>query len=357
MTGLDDINRSVTTIGLSNNSIVSYSTFLGERTFSKLFTDNQVNLANTVGNGLMKGKKKTRARKIISNWLTCSGKRSLDQLGIKDIKPNNHTFVTLTLPSAQMHSDKEIKRQLLTPFVQRMTKADLMSHYYWRAEAQANGNIHFHFILDGFVAWQELRRLWNIQLKKLGYVDVYQLNMKEFHKDGFRVRYDLISSWSLDSQFIAYKDGLKSDFTNPNSVDIHSFKDIDNVSAYVIKYMSKDSTGRLIQGRIHGYSDGLQLLDCYREFEDKNVRELLEVVRKDKSVKEILLDKCVVYYGNIVAIMKKYELKIFDSYKQHIVNNSLRLKGLFVDIVNDVVNKVSMPVPVFKLVRQLDLFQ
>ena len=120
-------------------------------------------------------------------------------------------FITLTLPSKQIHSDNEIKEKCLNQFLIEIRKRYHVKNYIWRAELQKNGNIHFHIIVDKFIYWNELRDRWNRIINKLGYVDRYRENMKKYHYEGFKVRKDLLSKWSKDSQYNAYLKGKKTD--------------------------------------------------------------------------------------------------------------------------------------------------
>lgn len=115
-------------------------------------------------------------------------------------------FITLTLPSQQRHTDKEIKSLLLNQFLIEAKKKWSMVNYVWKAEKQGNGNIHFHILTDKFIPHWELRQCWNRICNKLGYVDEFQ----KIHKK-----------------------------KNPNSTDIHSLYKIKSVYSYITKYMTK----------------------------------------------------------------------------------------------------------------------
>ena len=150
------------------------------------------------------------------------------------------TFITLTLPSKQIHSDNEIKSHCLNQFLIELSKYHKVSNYVWRAEYQKNGNIHFHILTNKYIFWNDIRNRWNRIINKLGYVDRYRTELQAYHKNGFTLRTDLLKTWPADKQFQAYQKGLKTDWNNPNSIDIHSIQNIHNVSAYLIKYMSKN---------------------------------------------------------------------------------------------------------------------
>ena len=150
------------------------------------------------------------------------------------------SFVTLTLSSDQVHSDQVIKSELLNQFLIEMVKRWGVKMYIWRAEKQVNGNIHFHIMTDAFIPWNELRNVWNRIQQKLGYVTRYRDNRLLWHKDGFKFDPKHAKKWPWIKQLKAYKVGARTDWENPNSVDIHSLRFIRNINAYIVKYVSKN---------------------------------------------------------------------------------------------------------------------
>lgn len=77
-------------------------------------------------------------------------------------KKNAVTLLTLTITPeiAQQYTDKEIKRKYLNTFINYI-KRQGTTHYFWIAEVQRSGNIHFHLIVnnydDKFIGeWQKL---------------------------------------------------------------------------------------------------------------------------------------------------------------------------------------------------------
>ena len=158
------------------------------------------------------------------------------------------SFITLTLSTMQFNDDREIKRTLLNDFLIYGKRKWNLVNYVWRAETQANGNIHFHILSDVFIPWDELRKVWNdIQLRH-GYI--------------------------VDSA----KD------KNPNSTDIHSLKTIGNVEAYISKYYTKnDESRRMINGKIYGVSDGLnRVRACQIVMDESKAKELRKAIKKNK---------------------------------------------------------------------------
>ncbi len=156
-------------------------------------------------------------------------------------KPINYklTFITLTLSSTQVHSDNEIKAQLLNQFLIELRRDHGVQMYIWKAEKQQNQNIHFHILTDKYIPWRPLRALWNRIQNKLGYIDRYGDAMREFYKNGFRPTQHAQDHRSIKHQLEAWKRGKETSWTDPNSTDIHGIIHVKNIRNYMAKYLTK----------------------------------------------------------------------------------------------------------------------
>ena len=154
---------------------------------------------------------------------------------------NKIAFITLTLPSKQQHPDNEIKSRCLNQFLIEITHYHKVTNYIWRAEYQKNGNIHFHILVNRFIAWNEVRNRWNRIINKLNYVENYRKELEAYHKEGFKVRTELVKKWPIQQQYNAYLKGKKSDWNSPNSIDVHGLKNITNIKSYLTKYITKNT--------------------------------------------------------------------------------------------------------------------
>ena len=123
-------------------------------------------------------------------------------------------FITLTLPSAQIHNDKEIIKTILTPFLEAWQKRRVGLLYVWKAEVQDNGNIHFHILSNSFYHYLRLKRDWNRAVNKLGYVD-------------------------------------RSTSADPNSTDVHALGGKKDLGLYLASYMSKKDIYKKSLKRYH----------------------------------------------------------------------------------------------------------
>lgn len=208
------------------------------------------------------------------------------------------TFITLTLPSKQIHSDKEIKSKCLNQFLVELRSKFNVKKYIWKAEKQKNGNIHFHILCDRYIQWHALRNLWNRIVNKLGYVNVYQTKMKNFYKNGFRLSNNPLDNRPKEVQLKAFNQGLKSDWSNPNSTDIHALYKVKNLSSYMSKYLVKD--GEKIEGRIWGCSQFLSkcsaLIDVGHQYSLKVFDEIKRVYSSIFSVKHGSAEVTTVFF-------------------------------------------------------------
>lgn len=151
----------------------------------------------------------------------------------------NIGFVTLTLPSKQLHTDLEIKNQCLNQFLIELTKYHGVRSYIWRAEYQANGNIHFHILINRFIFFKHLQIRWNRIIEKLAYITGYRQEQQQFHSQGFQLRTELLTKWNAEKQKKAYLKGVSDNWSNPNSTDIHKVDKVLNIKAYISKYVTK----------------------------------------------------------------------------------------------------------------------
>jgi hypothetical protein len=203
-------------------------------------------------------------------------------------------FVTLTLPSAQIHTDNEIKERCLNSLLLELTKKYKVKNYIWRAEKQENGNIHFHLIVDKFIPYQELRDRWNRIVNKLGYVDRYRELQENWHQGGFKLRKELLKTWPAWKQFQAYQRGAKTHWNSPNSTDIHSVQRIHNLKLYIVKYMTKKPKE---QQKLRETEEKLkENLGEIIEENKENLRELFEEIKKETIENQ---DKTVQVQGRI----------------------------------------------------------
>lgn len=117
------------------------------------------------------------------------------------------SFITLTIPETKkMYTAKEAYQLLLAPFLRYFRDKNILTTYIWKAELQARGQIHYHITTPSIIHYQEIKDYWNNLMRKHHMLETFK------NKYGHE---------------------------NPNSTDIHQVKKINNIQAYLTKYLSK----------------------------------------------------------------------------------------------------------------------
>jgi len=164
-------------------------------------------------------------------------------------------FITLTLSGSQTHTDEFIKEHMLYPFLKWLGRSHGAWLYLWKAETQLNGNIHFHITTNTFVHWQSIRRKWNQLQSKHGY----------------------LKKWT--------EGNVRGD---PNSTDVHSVRNEDEVCRYMVKYLLKnDDKRRKVDGRVWACSMHLSKMKVFTSEHDKDFIDTAETVFSQSTVKKL----------------------------------------------------------------------
>ena len=291
---MSDCYRIVPRIQITSRQAVLYGSFEMFPNRSKKQIDAEIHLTRGKYNGYMSPKTKSKVSKYLSTWLESIDvlRKSYDHRYLKN-KPYI-TFVTLTLSHTQIHSDIDIKRKLLMPFIQKLKRNYDVKNYYWRAEAQQCGNIHFHLLVDRYIDWKELRDDWNDTQDVLGYIDRFE--MKHNHRI-------------------------------PNSTDIHALYEKRSIASYVLKYVTKADGYRPIKGRIHGCSDNLKEMKPFDIVMTEDVRQLVAVLFKDKALRIYQEKAFTVFKGDILGVMYKRCSRFYVDYNKNLLDIAIRNYG------------------------------
>jgi len=254
---------------IDTEKIVLYRDYLirNERTTKQLSAEK--NLSRGKYNGYLSEKTASKIRKKLSGWIeSCEAYRTQSK-GKYEKNKAYITTPTLTLPAEQRHSDKEIKREILNAFIINLKRKYGVEQYFWIAEAQKNGNVHFHMIIDKYVEKKELQTLWNNCTEVLGYLS--QFESKYQHR-------------------------------NPPSTFIIKFRGRKRPINYLVKYVTKKSTARPIEGRLWGSSKGLKDTSVYSEIYDGVLQDEIDTAVIAGKVKVKRHDYATVFFCNTAEI-------------------------------------------------------
>lgn len=148
-------------------------------------------------------------------------------------------FLTLTLPSTQMHATSVINEKCLDEFLQVLRKRLKMQNYVWRLEHQANGNVHYHICTDVYIDYFFALKHWNNIIEKLGYISAFSEKMLNISYKDYVDRFSKGGTISPAVLYKRYLKGRSEKWRNPNTVDVKNAKNSDNISFYISKYFSK----------------------------------------------------------------------------------------------------------------------
>lgn len=233
-------------------------------------------------------------------------------------------FVTLTLASAQIHSDNEIRKILLNQFLTEMREKFGLKNYIWKAEKQQNGNIHFHVIIDIFISHLEIRQIWNRIQNKLGYVDRFRSNIASLGFDSYfdncRKNNSQISS---DIIVQRWQKGQRENWSNPPGTEIRQVEKVRKIGSYFAKYFSKASYLDPGFGRIWFASRNISQDVSIRVNAYKEIMELGHYLREYFPNKLKYYDYCTVFWVDFRLYEKDCPLKLIQHVRKVFDKHSL----------------------------------
>ena len=269
---------------LAAHKLVSYPIDVNQRPRTAAQEENNKNLTRGDYNGYMSPKTKAKVSEMLNNWyasIYIARKRAKKSKQV--VKPYL-TFATLTLPVTQFHSDNEIKRKCLNLFLIKLKEYKGIEHYFWRAEAQGNGNIHFHIICDRYIDMLWLQRHWNLALNALGYIDKFEL------KWGHR---------------------------QPPTTHIEKVTSLKDASKYVVNYMKKHEGRRIIEGRIWGCSAELRKIKSLCAIHSEDFAKFEAYLQSNKYVYQKQDSAYSVYCGDMFLLLSKNFKSLYKELELH----------------------------------------
>lgn len=246
-------------------------------------------------------------------------------------------FATLTLPSAQEHGDNEIKRSVLMPFLQQIKRKHGVGEYFWSAEPQKNGNLHFHVLFDRYIDKDRLNDHWLVATNHFGYFDRYvtatgetsapSTQIRECPHDMSLVKYIMkyvskqpeircsykqiegkgvkrISYWSREE----FKGGQKELLEHGYDLDSSN---VECVNGRWFGFFER----RPIEGRSWGMSKALIDLDVFSSEATYRVHDLLTIAEFAPEVQLRKADHADIFLMNTHDFMQKHDIVLLQEYR------------------------------------------
>ena len=229
-------------------------------------------------------------------------------------------FITLTLPSKQIHPTDEITKICLSGFLNECSNQLGLKNYVWRLEFQKNGNVHYHIATDTYIEYWRAKKIWNRYLEKLGYISNYSAQMSKHDFRSYYQKYHKNGEEDHDKLLERFKAGVKSEWKEPNSVDARNVTNSKNIAFYISKYITKDIKHKKDDATSQTeQSSEINPIICERENTQSNLRlwfcsralskldkitieleyvdELIDnVVNSLKDVKQYITDYCKLWF-------------------------------------------------------------
>jgi hypothetical protein len=249
-------------IKITPRSIVAY-----RQDMDRQLSENQLivlsqNWSKVEYNGFLSKETKSKVMNMLNAWQEAIYTGTHELRDYEKTREIGLRFLTLTISKQTQLSDNEVKRKALMPFIEDLKVEFGVEHYFWRAEAQKNGRIHFHLLVDKFMDKHYVNWLWDKWQANSGITD----EKKEWHQG----------------------------YTSP-STRIEIVKGGENAIDYLLKYVSKDESVRKIEGRIWGCSDKLREITVPSVVVSVEIaKEVCNVINKIHP-EEIRLEHAVIY--------------------------------------------------------------
>lgn len=253
------------------------------------------------------------ARREIQNkihWLySLSNKRNVKTIAGNSIFNFKMGFITVTLPSSQIHSTAEITKTCFNQFLTELRSKYGLENYIWRLEFQKNGNLHYHLATDCYIDYHILLKCWNRCIDKLGYVKRYRQKMKALTLMQYRNLNDFNKKADFSKIVERFNLNTKNGWINPPSVDVKSATSEQKIAAYIAKYFGKkeksgikcshlDNEENSFSLRLWFCSRSLSKMKSVSDYVDRLEIDFKSLIKSCKKVKEIICDYCIVYYYN-----------------------------------------------------------
>jgi hypothetical protein len=204
-----------------------------------------------------------RIRKAIDIFLQITPSRQIWNPVVEVFHPFRLSFITLTIAETRRNINaKEAHKTLLRPWLDWATGQRVGArNYIWKAEWQERGQLHYHITTDVFIHYQDIQKKWNALQKKAGLLDAYAKKHGHF---------------------------------NPNSIDVHSVKNIADFEAYLAKYIAKgDQNGKEMDGKVWDCSARLKEKRYIGELDSVTAKNV-EAAILDGKAEKVALDNCTI---------------------------------------------------------------
>lgn len=197
------------------------------------------------------------------------------------------SFITLTIPKSEKSTDaKYCHKELLEPFLRILRERHSLKSYIWKCELQKNGSVHYHITVDILIHHKIVKETWNRLMKSKGMLD-------DFFK--------------------------KYDSYEPNSTDIHAVYKINNLEAYLVKYITKEYQNESkLNGKIWDCSMNLKKSDYFKFQVDSLTALVIKQLQDSKQVITHYFEKAIFFDFKTSDYYSFFQESIFNQFFNHL---------------------------------------
>lgn len=187
-------------------------------------------------------------------------------------------FITLTIPTNERMIDAEEGYvKLLKPFLRKMRDKYSLTSYIWKAELQERGQLHYHLTTNTFIHYQSIRDEWNNLLYRCDFMNEYIREHKNY---------------------------------SPNSTDVHKVYKIDDIAAYLSKYIAKDlPTETKLNSKIWDCSNDIKRSKLPTVLIDNSISNELDLMLSSNDYGRFATEHCTL----IKPLKSRKEICLFDN--------------------------------------------
>lgn len=266
MSGIQNIVYPV--LQFRSKSVIAYNEYLYPRSGAhrsvlsesiKRVRESHKSYSGTITSGAKK-----RLTKAISLLVQSTKTREIKNPITRKYQSFKLSFITLTIPQCNVLPDaKFCNKNLLEPMLRVLRRRYHMKNYVWKLELQRNGMVHYHLTSNVFINHVTLKEEWNKILD----------------------RNDLLND---------YRSRTGNVF--PNSTDIKSVRNIRNLEAYLVKYVTKESqNSKAVNTKIWDCSLALKKSSYFSIESNWTYADRLNSLEQQGSVQSYAGDRYVIF--------------------------------------------------------------
>lgn len=263
---MERTNTHVTYLSFRHSGIMAYTQNVDHRTRllqSQAFINNAVQLQHRERyKGFVTPALKKRMQKAITILLQSTPVRYSTHPVSGRTVAHKLSFITLTTPTHQNStSAKWCHKNLLEPTLRILRQRYGMKSYIWKVELQQNGQIHYHITTEIMINHTALRNIWNNLLRKHDMLHEFK---KQYGHD------------------------------NPNSTDIHAVHKVNNLEAYLVKYITKEYQNETkLDAKIWDCSKNIKTAQYFKTPLDFTTHQIIRGLQKTKEIITHYFEKAV----------------------------------------------------------------